>query len=172
MPEIFTKLGLDVKLIVAQAVNFILLLVILHRLAYKPILRMLEKRSDIIDKSLKQAQKIEEELQKTEKDRLKEMKKAREKYNALVAKAEETGKQKKEEMAKEAKRKTEEIIARAKEEIRNEKEKSIREARQEIADLAIKISKKIIGRNIDEEKERELIKNTLAEMKINEESKY
>ena len=172
MPEIFTKLGLDVKLIVAQAVNFVLLLVILHRVTYKPILGMLKKRSDIIDKSLKQAQKIEEELQRTEKDRLKEMKKAREKYHALVAEAERTGKQKKEEMTREAKRKTEEIIARAKEEIRNEKEKSIREARQEIADLAIKISKKIVGRNIDEEKERELIKNTLAKIEISKENKH
>ncbi len=164
MPEIFTKLGLDMKLIIAQAVNFVLLLVILHRLAYKPILGMLEKRADTIDKSLKQAKKIEEELQRTEEDRKKEMKKAREEYRALVAEAEETGKQKKKEMTEEAKRKTEEIVARAKEEIRNEKEKSIREARQEIADLAIEISKKIIGRNIDEEKERELVRESLAKM--------
>ena len=164
MPEIFAKLGLDMKLIVAQAVNFVLLLIILHRLAYKPILGMLEKRADTIDKSLKQAKKIEEELQRTEEDRKKEMTKAREEYRALVAEAEETGKQKKEEMAKEAKRKTEEIITRAKEEIRNEKEKSVREARQEIADLAIEISKKIIGRNIDEEKEKELVKESLEKM--------
>ena len=164
MPEIFAKLGLDTKLIVAQAVNFVLLLIILHRLAYKPILGMLEKRADTIDKSLKQAKKIEEELQKTEADRRKEMKKAREEYRALIAEAEKTGKQKKEEMTKEARRKTEEIIARAKEEIRNEKEKSVREARQEIADLAIEISKKIIGRNIDEGKEKELVKESLEKM--------
>ena len=164
MLEIFTKLGLDMKLIIAQAVNFVLLLVILHRLAYKPILGMLEKRADTIDKSLKQAKKIEEELQRTEEDRKKEMKKAREEYRALVAEAEEIGKQKKEEMTKEARKKTEEIITRAKEEIRNEKEKSVREARQEIADLAIEISKKIIGRNIDEEKEKELVRESLEKM--------
>ncbi len=166
MPEIFTKLGLDMKLIVAQAVNFVLLLIILHRLAYKPILGILEKRADTIDKSLKQAKKIEEELQRTEEDRKKEMKKAREEYRALVAEAEETGKQKKKEITEEARRKTEEIVARAKEEIRSEKEKSVRAARQEIADLVIEISRKIIGRNIDEGKERELVKESLRKLEI------
>ncbi len=165
MPEIFTKLGLDVKLIVAQAVNFILLLIILHRVAYKPILSMLQKRADTIDKSLKQAKKIEEELQRTEENRKKEMKKAREEYRALIAEAEETGKRKKEEMAEEAIKKTREIVTKAKEEIRSEKEKSVMEARQEIADLAIEISKKIIGRNIDEEKEKELVKESLRKIK-------
>ena len=164
MPEIFTKLGLDVKLIVAQAVNFILLLIILHRVAYKPILSMLQKRADTIDKSLKQAKKIEEELQRTEENRKKEMKKAREEYRALIAEAEETGKRKKEEMAEEAIKKTREIVTKAKEEIRSEKEKSVMEARQEIADLAIEISKKIIGRNIDEKKEKELVKESLRKI--------
>ena len=165
MPEIFAKLGLDTKLIIAQIVNFILLLIILRRFAYKPVLNMLEKRADTIDKSLKQAKKIKEELQKTEDDRRKEMKKAREEYNVLIAEAKATGEQKKEEMTKEARQKTEEIITKAKEEIRSEKEKSVQEARQEIADLAIEISKKIIGRNIDEEKERELVKESLAKIK-------
>ena len=164
MPEIFTKLGLDTKLIIAQAVNFVLLLVILRRFAYKPVLSMLEKRADTIDKSLKQAKKIKEELQKTEDDRRKEMAKAREEYSALIAEAKETGKQKKEEMVEEARKKTGEIVTKAKEEIRNEKEKSVQEARQEIADLAIEISGKIIGRNIDEEKEKELVKDSLAKI--------
>ncbi len=165
MPEIFTKLGLDVKLIVAQAVNFILLLIILHRVAYKPILGMLQKRADTIDKSLKQAKKIEEELQRTEENRKKEMKKAREEYQALIAEAEETGKRKKEEMAEEAIKKTREIVTKAKEEIRSEKEKSVTEARQEIADLAIEISKKIIKGSVDENKQKELIKESLMKIK-------
>ncbi|MCK4891918.1 MAG: hypothetical protein KAS78_04575, partial [Candidatus Pacebacteria bacterium] len=66
MLEIFSKLGLDYKLIIAQAVNFVLLLIILQRLAYKPILKMLNDRTEKIDKSLKQAEQIKEELKKTE----------------------------------------------------------------------------------------------------------
>jgi len=164
MPEIFTKLGLDYKLIIAQAVNFVLLLIILQRLAYKPVLKMLKDRSDKIEKSLKQAKRIEEELKNTEKTKLAEIKKAKKEASKIIKEARETSEQKTQEVLEKTKVKTQEIVEKAKLEIKAEKEKSIKETKKEIAEISILIAKKIMGSDIDEDKQRKLIDETLAKM--------
>ena len=164
MPEIFTKLGLDYKLIIAQAVNFVLLLIILQRLAYKPVLKMLKERSDKIEKSLKQAKRIEEELKNTEETKIAEIKKAREEASEIIKEAYETSEQKAQEAIERTKGKTQEIVEKAKLEIKAEKEKSIKETKKEIAEISVSIAKKIMGSDIDENRQKKLADETLAKM--------
>ena len=164
MTEIFSKLGLDYKLIIAQVVNFVLLLVILQRLAYKPVLKMLKDRTDKIDKSLKQAKKIEEELKNTEETKLAEIKKAKEEAQEIIKEAYETSEKRTQESIERTKFKTQEIVEKAKQEIKTEKESSVQEAKKEIADISILIAKKIIGKNIDENKEKDLVDDVLRKV--------
>lgn len=164
MPEIFTKLGLDYKLIIAQAVNFVLLLIILQRLAYKPVLKILNDRTERIDKSLKQAKKIEEELKNTEELKLVELKKAKEEAQKMIKEAREASEKRAQESLENTKAKTQEIVEKAKQEIRAEKEKSIQEAKKQIADVSIRIAKKIIGENIDEQKQKDLVDDVLKKI--------
>ncbi|MCK5084439.1 MAG: F0F1 ATP synthase subunit B [Candidatus Pacebacteria bacterium] len=164
MPEIFTKLGIDYKLIIAQAVNFILLLVILQRLAYKPVLKMLKERTDKIDKSIKQAQKIEEELKNTEEMKIAEIKKGKEEYQKTTKKAQEIAERKSQEAMERTRIKTQEIVENAKMEIRNEKEKSVKDAKKEIADISILIAKKIIGNNLNEKEQKKIADDVLRKI--------
>ena len=165
MPEIFEKLGLDPKLLIAQAVNFILLLVILQKIGYKPILRMLNDRTEKIEKSLKQAKKIEEELQNTEEIKIAEIKKAKQESQEIIKDANELAEKKSQEMIEKTKVKTQEIVASTKQEIQAEKESSIAEAKSEISDISIQIAKKIIGSNFDENKEKEAVSDILTKIK-------
>ena len=64
--EIFEKLGIDVKLVIAQLVNFFILLYVLKRFAYKPVLKILEDRERKIEKGLKDAQSAEKRLHEME----------------------------------------------------------------------------------------------------------
>jgi len=164
MPEIFTKLGLDYKLIIAQAVNFVLLLVILQRLAYKPVLKMLKDRTDKIDKSLRQAKKIEEELKNTEETKLAEIKKAKVEAQGIIKEAYDNSEKRSQESIERTKIKTQEIVEKAKQEIKAEKENSVQEAKKEIADISILIAKKIIGGNIDENKKKDLVDDVLRKV--------
>ncbi len=164
MPEIFEKLGLDYKLIIAQIVNFVLLLVILQRLAYKPVLKMLKDRTDKIDKSLRQAKKIEEELKNTEETKLAEIKKAKVEAQEIIKEAYDTSEKRSQESLDRTKLKTQEIVEKAKQEIKAEKENSVQEAKKEIADVSILIAKKIIGKNIDENKEKDLVDDILRKV--------
>ena len=165
MPEIFEKLGLDPKLLVAQAVNFILLLVILQKIGYKPILKMLNDRTEKIEKSLKQAKKIEEELQNTEETKIAEIKKAKIEAQEIIKEANELAEKKSQEMIERTKNKTQEIVASAKQEIQAEKESSINEAKKEIADISVQIAKKIIGNNFDANREKEAVNDVLTKIK-------
>jgi len=165
MPEIFEKLGIDYRLIIAQAVNFVLLLVILQRLAYKPVLKMLNDRTEKIDKSLKHAQKIEEELLITEKTKIAEIKKAKEESQRIIKEAQDSAEKKSLEALEKTRTKTKEIVENAKQEIRSEKEKSVAEAKKEIADISILIAKKIIGNSIDEKEQKKIVNEVLLKIK-------
>lgn len=165
MPEIFEKLGLDGKLIIAQIVNFILLLIILQKLAYRPVLKMLEERSKKIEKSLKQAEKIEKELKNTEEIKLAEIKKAKEESQKIINEAIKSSEKKSQEALEKIKIKTQEVVERAKREIRLEKENSIKEAKKEISDIALRIATKIMGNNIDDSRQKKLVDEALSRIK-------
>ena len=165
MPEIFEKLGLDGKLIIAQVVNFVLLLIILQKLAYKPVLKILKERSEKIEKSIKQAEKIEKELKNTEETKLVEIEKAKEEAQKIIKKAIESSEKKSQETVERIKIKTQEVVEKAKQEIRLEKENSIKEAKAEITDIALQIATKIIGNNIDDSRQKKLVDKTLSKIK-------
>jgi F-type H+-transporting ATPase subunit b len=165
MPEIFEKLGLNGALLISQMVNFILLLVLLKKFAYEPVLKMLEERSKKIEKSLTDARRIEEELKNTEETKVAEIRKAKEEAAEIFKKAYDTAQANTDKSIDETRRKTQEIVAKAKEEIQSEKEKSVREAEKEIADLAIRIAEKIIKKNLDTDTEKKLAEETLSKIR-------
>jgi len=165
MSEIFEKLGIDARLLIAQIVNFVLLLIILQYVAYKPILKMLKERTEKIDKSLRQAQKIEEELKNTEETKLSEIKKAKEEAQRIIKEAYEISEKKSLETIEKTKEKTKDIVEKAKLEIKTEKDNSIREAKKEIVQLSIEIAKKVIQDSIDEENQKKSINETLSKIK-------
>lgn len=163
--EIFEKLGINGALLISQIVNFVLLMLLLKKYAYGPVLRMLEERSQKIAKSLEDAERIEEELKNAEETKAQEIRKAKEEAAAIVKQAYETAAQSEQKAIDDTKRKTQEIVTKAKEEIQSEKEKSVKQAEQEIADLAIRIAEKIIKKNLDSDAEKKLAEETLAKIR-------
>ena len=69
MSELFSKLGIDWRLLVAQLANFLILLFVLRRFAYKPLLKLLEERKQRIADGLANAQKAKSNLEEAEKER-------------------------------------------------------------------------------------------------------
>jgi len=165
MPEIFAKLGLDSALLISQIVNFVLLLLLLKKFAYTPVLKMLNDRSEKIEKSLAEARKIEEELKNTEETKIAEIKKAKTEAAEIIKKAYDTAQTNAEKAIDDTRKKTQDIVAKAKEEIQSEKEKSVKEAEKEIADLAIQIAEKIIRKNLDSDTEKKLAEETLSKIR-------
>ncbi|OGI25659.1 MAG: ATP synthase F0 subunit B [Candidatus Moranbacteria bacterium RBG_13_45_13] len=161
MSELLSKLGIDWKLLIAQIVNFLVLLFVLYKFAYGPILAMLEKRQKKIEKGLKDAEEAHKKLEESEEKQKGVLKHVRTEAKDIVEKARVQAEKGKSEIAAEAKAQAEKIITGAKAEIAREKEKTIGEIKSEIGGLVAMAAEKIIGEKMDEEKDNKLIEESL-----------
>ncbi|MCS6976959.1 MAG: F0F1 ATP synthase subunit B [Gemmatales bacterium] len=158
-------LSFNLDLGVWTLVVFLLLLVILKQLAWKPMLEGLKKREDSIRSALEEAQKAREEAEQLRLKLQKEMDHAAETVRAIL-----------EEARRDAQHTSEQMLAKAREEINLERERLQREltiakdqALQELwnqaADLATLISAKAIRRNLTPEDHRRLMDEALADLR-------
>ena len=156
-------LGLNLPLFVAQVVNFVILLVLLYFVAYKPIIKMLDQRSDKIKEGMEQAESIHQQLAHTEDEIKTQLDKSHKEGEAIIAQATKIGEQAKEDAKAEARREAEAIIDKARLEIERERESSIDELRKEFVDIAISAAEKVIKETLDKEKHRQLIEDIIQE---------
>src|SRR4030042_2105348 len=101
--ELLSNLGINGKLLLAQIINFLILLFVLHRFAYKPILKMLNDRTNKIEKGLKEAEESHKKLAEISEKEKEIITKARKDAQEILKKVEDTAKKNKEEIAIEAK---------------------------------------------------------------------
>jgi len=156
-------LGINLPTLLAQVINFLILLVLLYLAAYKPILRMLNQRSARIKESMEQAEAIRQQTARTEVEVKAQLEAARREGQAIIAQATQIGERLKEEARKEARQEAESLITKARLEIQRERDETINELRQEFVDIAITTAEKVIKETLDEEKHRRLIEEVLEE---------
>jgi len=135
MLSALNSLGIDYRLLIAQLVNFILLFVVLYIFLYKPVLKILNERSNKVNKSLDDAEKIEKRLVTVELEIDAKLATANQQTNLLLAEAQSQAKIIETNLAQEAQIKADQMIAKAKKEITAQQQKMIAEAQTEIATL-------------------------------------
>jgi F-type H+-transporting ATPase subunit b len=157
-------LDLNWQAIATQTVAFILLVLVLNRFAFKPILGMIDQRqAEVVatqeqlaaDRAASQAARAdyEQRLRNIEAE-------AREHIQQAVKEAQVL----RDQIATEARAQGEALVARAQEEIEREKRKAVIELRTEMAELAVAAASKIIGRTIDPQAQRELLGDFINEV--------
>lgn len=149
-----------------QAVNFFILLVILKKFAYQPILEMLRKRREDIERGIKASKEAEERLKKADVFKEEILDRARQDSLQIVSRAEDAAKIRKEEIVKEAGRKGEGIIAAAKRSAREEKAKMNEEVYKEARELIRLGLEQTLQRMPSRERDEKLIENALEELKM------
>jgi F-type H+-transporting ATPase subunit b len=162
MSELLSKLGIDWKLLIAQIVNFLVLLFVLYKFAYGPVLAMLDKRQKKIEKGLKDADEAHKKLAESAELQKEILRKARTEAKDIVEKAQIQAEKSKSEIAGEAKKQSEKIIANAKDQIEQEKNKMITEVKSEIGSLVVAATEKMIGEKIDDKKDKKLIEKAIT----------
>lgn len=164
MNELFYKLGIEWKLLLAQIVNFVILLFLLKRFLYKPLINLMNNRRQKIVEGLEKAKKGEEEFQKIQELREKELVKIQKEAEVIIQKAKDVGDKKQQEILKEAEEKTKKIIEIGKGMIGIEKEKMLKEVRQDIADLVVTATGKILEEKMDKGREKEMINEVIKKL--------
>ena len=156
-------LGISWQGLLGQIINFGLLFLLLYFVAYKPIRRMLDERSNRIKVSMDQAEEIKEQMAKTEERVREQLEAARKEGQDILAQAGQMGERLKEEVRDEARQEAEMIVARARTEIGRERDETIDELKRQFVDLAITAAEKVISETLDREKHRQLIDEVLEQ---------
>ncbi|MCK9378969.1 MAG: F0F1 ATP synthase subunit B [Candidatus Moranbacteria bacterium] len=159
--EVLSSLGINSKLLLAQIVNFFILLYVLKRFAYGPILKMLEERSQKIEKGVADAEGATEKLKEIEKKEKKVLSDARKESQKIIAAAEEIAEKNKKEIIQQSEEQSEKIIAEAKKKIEEEKNRMMAEIKNEIAVLVVAATEKVIQEKMNIERDREIIEKAI-----------
>lgn len=159
----FAQLGINLPTLLAQIVNFIILFGLLYLVAYRPIMRILDVRSQKIKESVEQAEAMKDKAAHAEDEIKKQLEAASREGQERIARAVRMGEEIKQKSQQEAGREGEALIARARSEIQRERDEAIGELRKAFADLTILAAGKVIDRSLDKEAHRELIDKVLEE---------
>lgn len=142
-------------------INFFVLLFILKKVAYKPLLTMMEERRN----------RIKTDLEKAEADKLaalnmkaeyeKQMADVRLEAQTILTKASKVANDTKEEILAQARAEQERLIASAREQIKREQQKAMADIRKDIAGLVMLATTQIIGKNMTDKIDNSVIENVL-----------
>ncbi len=158
-----SQLGISLPTLITQVVTFIILLVVLRFVAYKPIMRMLDERSRRIKESMEQAEALKAQSARAEEELKKQLEQASREGQDRIARAVKAGEEVKQKAQEDAKKEAENLITRARSEIQRERDDAITEVRREFADLTVLAAGKVIEKSLDKEEHRELIEKVLEE---------
>lgn len=162
--ELLEQFGIDWHTLIAQIVNFLVVLTVLYLFAYKPILKLFHERTAKIDKSLKDAAKIEKRVIAIEKEHSEMVHKAKLEAQKILKEAEVRGQQQSEAMIVSAKDEVKGVIAKAKSEIEATKNNMITDAKKDIAVLVTLSVEKILSRTMNTEDNAKFVEKILAEV--------
>jgi F-type H+-transporting ATPase subunit b len=144
--------------------NFAILLAVLYKFLYKPLLGAISSREEEIEGSLKKAAEDRAEADRLRKDFEAQISNAQREANEIVNKATKAATTVREQIEAETRVKAAEMLENATKTIDREKSKALAELREEVANLAVLVASKVIEKNLDNEEQRRLADRFVAEV--------
>ena len=157
-------LGIDPVVIIVYVVNFFIVLFLLQRFAYKPILGMLERRQEVIAEGLSAAENAQQEAAEQRAEFEKELAKARQSSQEEAKQAAEATEKMRQDILDAAQKEADDIKAKAREEAEQERQQVMSDLQQQTAELAMQITQKVVGGAVDESAQRKLVDQFLADL--------
>lgn len=158
------KLGIEPTLLGAQVINFLVILVVLQKLLYKPILSMLEKRKREIAEGIELTAKMREADEKLKVSHEKALAKAREDALSIIEDAKKQAKETEKELVLDAHTQAEAIIARAKVEAEETKKAAKEAISREAIDLAVVMAKRVLSSVMGAKEQHALIAKRVKDL--------
>ena len=156
-------LGFNGPTLIAQIINFAILLGLLYFVAYKPIMRMLDERSRRVKEGMDEAEAQKEKAALADEEIKKQLEVASREGQERIARAVHAGEEVKQKAQEEARQEADALLSRARVVIQQERDDAIGELRKEFADLTIMAAGKVIDRSLDKVAHQELIEQVLEE---------
>lgn len=155
--------GLQIGDMLTQLFFFIVLLVLLRKFAWGPVMGMMQKREEYVTSEIEAAEKSRAEAEKTQKEATAELRKTRQEAQKIIEDAKSAGAKQEQDIVESARKEAERIKLSAQEEIHNEKEKAIQALQDKVASLSVLIASKVIEKEISAQDQEELIDQYIKE---------
>ena len=155
----------DPGLFLWTILTFLVLLGLLGKFAWKPLLAALERRHEVIKTSLEDAEKAQQELERLQQASKEIVSEARVEAQSIVAKSRAEAEKLKGELRQKAKEEADSILRNAEKQVQLETEKAISEIRGEVVDLSLLVASKLIEKNLSKEDNQSLIEASLKQIK-------
>lgn len=154
----------DPGLFIWTIVTFLVLLTLLAKFAWRPLLSALETRQASIRQALDDAERVKQELERTQQESRQIIMQARVEAESIISKSRSEGERLREETKQTAKAEATNIIRNAERQIQLETERARQQIRREAVDLSVMIASKVIQRNLSKEDNLRLIEDTLKQV--------
>ena len=155
---------INLGLILASVINFIILLAILKHFFFGKVKAIIDEREDYINDRLDSAEEATDKARMIAIENERALNRAKEEGKAITEAHKKKSEKVYNEIVEDAKSEANLIIERARVEIDREREKVEYSLKKEAIDLALELSKKVIEKNIDEEKNKKLIDEFISEV--------
>ena len=153
-------------LMVWTAVVFIILLVVVKRYAFGPIIGAVEAREKALEKAIADAKTDRDEAARLLAEQRAGIQTARNEAQKLIVEGRQVGEKIRGEMIEETRAQQQEMLERARREIESEKVRAIAELRREAVDLAIAGASKVIEKNLDDSSNRRIVESFLSSIPV------
>jgi F-type H+-transporting ATPase subunit b len=160
-------LDINPGLIVWTILTFIILLIILKKVAWKPILSALENREKVIADSLNRAEQAKNDAQKILEENQASLALAEEESKKIIDQSRVYAENLKEQMMKDSKEQAQKIIADATAEIERKKDAAFDELKTQIAEISVSAAERIMKETLDADKNKQIVEKYLSEISKN-----
>jgi F-type H+-transporting ATPase subunit b len=151
-------------LIIWTLISFFILLILLKKVAFPPILKGMKKREETIKQQLEEAQKTKKEAEDLLEGYKRQLAEARSEAQKIINEGKSLGENMRKEIVQKAQAESNQIVKRAQEEIELQKQKAILELQEKIADLSIMAATKIINKSLNTEDNRRLVEEYVSKV--------
>jgi F-type H+-transporting ATPase subunit b len=154
----------DPGLFIWTILTFLVLVALLARFAWGPLLKALDGRQAMIAKSLDDAQRAKQELERLQKESTQIVMSARVEAEAIVSRSRSDAEQLREEIKQKSRAEAAAIVKNAEKQIQLETARALQQIRHEAVELSVTIASKILQRNVSKEDNEGLIEETLKQV--------
>ncbi len=159
------SLGINGQLFLFQVINFAIVMVVLWYLILKPITKKMAERQKLIDDSIDNSKKVEDNLRRSEKAFQEKVDEAKVESNRIIEKASTEAEKLSADLKEKAKKEIETLVETARRNIKNEKAAMSAELKAETAGLVVAALEKILSGKLDDKKDKQFIEEILSTLK-------
>lgn len=155
---------IDVKDLIFVMVNFLILVAILYKFMWGPVINMIDSRQQTIDDSLNKADAARKEAEQMSAKLAEEIADARRQAKSIIDEAQKSAETVKEDILAQARDSADSMLERAQAEIAKEKVNAILEIKGEVADMVVSVAGRLLSENMNDQQHMALVDKYIAEV--------